>query len=126
MLSGMTNLVLVTSLISLLTVAVWRYGADSRDGRDWQRAADPAVAGRAPYRRAHTPAADLVSVGRSIRRLVAAIVEFHRAQTDLWERYHAAQRPWETERLHWARTRRGWVLRGRCAPTAPAGRTPTR
>lgn len=120
----MTNLVLVISLISLLALAVWRYGADSRDGRDWQRAADPAVPGRAPYRRAHTPASDLASVGRQIGRLASAIAEFHRAQIDLWERFHASQRPWETERLHWARTRRGWVLRGRVAPT-PADRTPT-
>jgi hypothetical protein len=48
-----------------------------------------------------------------MRRLIAA----YRAQTALWERYFAAQRPWERDAgMRWIWTPRGWRLRGWVLP----------
>ncbi len=115
----MTELLLAAGVLALLALAAWRYGADSRDGRDWQQPTRDSRPDRPTYRRAHTPGADLASVRRGIGRLVAAVADAHRQQVTMWERYLELQRPWERDALRWVRTRRGWVLDGRVAPATP-------
>ena len=53
-----------------------------------------------------------------MRRLLRRIAEAHADQVYLWERYFAAQRPWEPPPapLRWIRTLRGWRLRGTVLP----------
>jgi hypothetical protein len=45
----------ITLTLALVALASWRYGAESREGRD-------------RWTRAHTPAADLAAVARAARR----------------------------------------------------------
>ncbi len=116
MLDDMTDLLLAAGLLALLALAAWRYGADTRDGRDWSSAGRGAGPQAPGYRRAHSPGADVAAVRRRIGRLVAAVADAHREQVTMWERYIALQRPWHKDRLRWVRTRRGWILEGRVAP----------
>lgn len=106
------NAVLI-ALLAVLALSGLRYGADTRDGRDWRRGPQPRTSG---YRRQHSLPADLRRLARSIR-------DSYRAQNDLWERYFRAQRPWESRTLRWTRDHRGWRLEGDTMPRRP--RTPS-
>lgn len=118
-------LLLLPLLLGLLWLAAWRYGADSRDGRD--RGGQPStrmpgtqtIAGTAPAGRVSSPAHDLVALGRRLRRVPSALVRFNRGQVDLWESYFRAQRPWDSDWLRWVHGPDGWRLHGRVAPRAP-------
>jgi hypothetical protein len=92
---------IVISLVAVAILAlVIRYGADSRDGRDWR--SDMLRPG--PARRPHRPAEDLKKV---VRRIRAA----HQRQVALHERYLERQRPWLSRRLHWkGRHLMGWLV----------------
>jgi hypothetical protein len=42
--------------------------------------------------------------------------DFNAQQVETWERIGLLNRPWEEERLHWARSEEGWVLHGHLPP----------
>lgn len=118
-------MLLVVAMLVLGWVAIVRYGADSRDGRDWL---PPAGGGSArprliPQRR-NSPRRDFLAVLALLRRSGAGLVAFHRAQADLWERYLSL--PAEDAPLRWVRTGRGWRLAGRTVPPVrDAGNRPS-
>ena len=50
-------------------------------------------------------------------RLLRALRRINADQLDLWERWVRAQRPWESDWLHWERAENGdWYLTGEVAP----------
>lgn len=58
-------------------------------------------------------------------RLLRAIRQMNAEQIELWERWARAQRPWESDWLHWERDDDGeWRLVGEIAPRR-TGRGPT-
>jgi hypothetical protein len=118
MTTSLLGLVIAAAILALMGATAWRYGADSRDGRDW-RIDRPLGPDGPAYRRAHTLGADLASLRRRIGRLMAGIADLHRDQVTMWEHYFAVGRPWERDLLRWVRTGRGWVLRGHVAPPLP-------
>lgn len=97
----MTAGLIVTIALILLTGL--RYGADSRDGRDWRRWDRSRL--RTGYTRRHSPLRDLRRLGRAIRSV-------HEGHTQAWECYLRAQRPWESRSMRWSRGLGGWRLDG--------------
>ncbi len=58
----------------------------------------------------------LVVIGRALVRGLRTFRASQQAQVQLRERYLRAQRPWQTEWLHWTATDDGWRLEGRVLP----------
>lgn len=76
-----------------------RYGADTRDGRDWQP-----TAGRTTAKR-------------------GTVGAFARRQVRMWEAVLTAQQPWRgSEPLRWREQDGAWVLVGDTAPQLPPPR----
>ncbi|MFC5994113.1 hypothetical protein ACFQE5_07795 [Pseudonocardia hispaniensis] len=84
----MPGWLIASILIGLVYAAAWRYGVDSRDGQDWNIRREPAPRlAPTPYR-AHSPARDLATLWRAVRRVLADMRE-------LQERRIRLDRPWE-------------------------------
>jgi hypothetical protein len=85
----MTPLLVLLLLFTALALAAVRWGADSRDGRDWQPLEDPAG----------PPPAPRSSPVRAARRTLANAWAEHE---ELQERMALLNRPWEETFLHWS------------------------
>jgi len=99
-------MIVLLVIVALVGIAAWRYGADSRDGRDWKPASFPPAARNDAYRRDHSLRRDLAAIHRLLSRSATA----HHAQADRQGRH--AQAHW----LRWTRTEQGWRLTGSVLP----------
>jgi len=112
-------------LLGILAViaAGYRYGADSREGCDWQpttfldRRSRPVEL----RRQGPTPLSDLVVLGRRVRaglrRTVRTAVRLSSNQIHLWDRYLGSRPRCKAGYLHWQRDDEGnWQLRGYLLP----------
>jgi hypothetical protein len=85
----------VLAAFAVLALSSWRWGADSRDGRDGRWGAQP--------RRSDAPSsAPLVDSRARVGRVVAALRKFLTEQAELHERLALMNRPWEERFVHWA------------------------
>jgi hypothetical protein len=101
----------VLAAFAVLGLTSWRWGADSRVGRDWQW-------GRAD---SSSPDADgdVSATGQDAgarRRLVDSARKFFSDQAELHERLDLLNRPWEETFLHWSGDPDNPHLHGRVPP----------
>jgi hypothetical protein len=102
----MTALLVLILLFAALAVAAVRWGADTRDGRDWQPLEDPA--GPPPA----GPRGRVAAARQAVGDAWADHVE-------LQERMALLSRPWEEEYLHWSGTGAQRRLHGSVPPPRP-------
>ncbi|HEY2206299.1 MAG TPA: hypothetical protein VGH99_17655 [Pseudonocardia sp.] len=115
---------LVVGLLITLALLAPRYGADSRDGRDWT--AGRAARAARPVRR--TPGDDLRTLAGLPGRIGTAVAGAWLRQERAWGAAWSAYQPWRGDeqprptQLRWQRGRDGWRLVGSVAP--PTGQLP--
>jgi hypothetical protein len=63
-----------------------------------------------------------MSLSNRLRRLGESLREFDAELTELHERQHLLNRPWEEDFLHWAFDGREWQLHGTLTPPADGRR----
>jgi hypothetical protein len=81
---------IVVAAFAVLAGASWRWGSDTRVGRDWEWPTED-------------PASALLesAAGRS-RRILGSTKNFLADQAELHERMALLNRPWEEQFVHWA------------------------
>ena len=102
----MIALLVLFLLFTALALAAARWGADSRDGRDWQPVEDPAGA----------PRVDREGRVAAVRRSVGRAWTDH---VELQERFELLNRPWEETFLHWSGEGQDRQLHGSVPPPRP-------
>jgi hypothetical protein len=81
---------IVVAAFAVLAGASWRWGADTRVGRDWEWPGE-ASASAPPESAAGRP-----------RRILRSTKQFLAEQAELHERMALLNRPWEEQFVHWA------------------------
>lgn len=101
---ALTAILIIVVAFAVLAVLTWKWGTDSRVGRDWEWRPEES-----------TPASSAGHMGRSARLLSSA--RRHLAeQAEIQERLALLDRPWEETFLHWSGDPTEPRLHGRIAP----------